>query len=139
MAFNSHRVDGPDGPVDIVALRDIDAEVRASDALVHAIGHDPLTGMAARPAMLQRIGETLGSLRGRRLAAVLCVGVDRLSAVNEAYTHAAGDLVLTTMATRIAETVGRPDMIGRGAGVEFLVHFRTSSAATRPRYWLSGS
>ena len=30
MAFNAHRVDGPAGPVDVVALRDIDAEVRAT-------------------------------------------------------------------------------------------------------------
>jgi diguanylate cyclase (GGDEF)-like protein len=85
------------------------------------MGHDPLTGMAARPAMLQRIGEILGTQRGRRLTAVLCVGVDRLAAVNEAYTHAAGDLVLTAMATRIAESIGKPDHIGRGTGVEFLV------------------
>ncbi len=77
--------------------------------------------MAARPAMLQRIGEILGSQRGRRLAAVLCVGVDRLASINEAYTHAAGDLVLTALATRIVEATGKPDLIGRGTGVEFLV------------------
>jgi diguanylate cyclase (GGDEF)-like protein len=47
--------------------------------------------------------------------------VDRLSSVNDAYTHVAGDLVLTTLAARIAETVGNPDLVGRSAGVEFLV------------------
>jgi diguanylate cyclase (GGDEF)-like protein/PAS domain S-box-containing protein len=121
MAFNAHRATGPAGLVDVVALRDIDAEVRARNALVHAIGHDPLTGMAARATMVQRLSETLQRLSGRRLAAVLCVGVDRLSSINDAYTHAAGDLVLTTLAARIAESVGNPDLVGRSAGVEFLV------------------
>lgn len=121
MSYSVHRVDNDGLTVDIVALHDIHDEVVARTALHHAMGHDPLTGMAARPAMLQRIGETLGTQRGRRLAAVLCVGVDRLSYVNEAYSHAAGDLVLTAMATRIAEATGKPDLIGRGTGVEFLV------------------
>jgi diguanylate cyclase (GGDEF)-like protein len=121
MAYNAHRAAGPAGPVDVVALRDIDAEVRARNALVHAIGHDPLTGMAARATMLQRVRETLSRLQGRQIAAVLCVGVDRLSSINDAYTHAAGDLVLTTLAARIAEAVGNPDLVGRSAGVEFLV------------------
>ena len=121
MAYNAHRVHGPQGEIDIVSLRDIDAEVLARNALVHAIGHDPLTGMAARPAMVQRLRETLGRLSGRRLTAVLCVGVDRLSSINDAYTHAAGDIVLTSLAARIAEAVGNPDLVGRSAGVEFLV------------------
>jgi len=121
MSFSVHRVETDGRTVDIVALHDIHDEVTARTALDHAMGHDPLTGMAARPAMLQRIGEILGSQRGRRLAAVLCVGVDRLAAINEAYTHAAGDLVLTALATRIAEATGKPDLIGRGTGVEFLV------------------
>jgi diguanylate cyclase (GGDEF)-like protein/PAS domain S-box-containing protein len=121
VAYTASRAQIGGRVVDIASLHDIDEEVRARTALDFALGHDPLTGMAARPAMLQRIGEALGGLRGHQLAAVLCVGVDRLSAVNEAYTHAAGDLVLTALATRIAEVVGRPDLIGRGAGVEFLV------------------
>jgi diguanylate cyclase (GGDEF)-like protein/PAS domain S-box-containing protein len=121
VSYTASRATIGERVVDIASLHDIDEEVRARNALDFALGHDPLTGMPARPAMLQRIGEALGSLRGQRLAAVLCLGVDRLSAVNEAYTHAAGDLVLTAMATRIAEVVGRPDAIGRGTGVEFLV------------------
>jgi diguanylate cyclase (GGDEF)-like protein/PAS domain S-box-containing protein len=121
MSYSVHRVETDGRTVDIVALHDIHDEVIARTALDHAMGHDPLTGMAARPAMLQRIGEILGSQRGRRLAAVLGVGVDRLAAINEAYTHAAGDLVLTALATRIAKATGKPDLIGRGTGVEFLV------------------
>ena len=121
MAFTGQTAQTAATTTHVIALHDIDDEVRARDALDFAFGHDSLTGMPARPVMLQRIGEALGSLRGQRLAAVLCIGVDRLSAVNEAYTHAAGDLVLTALATRIAEAVGRPDLIGRGTGVEFLV------------------
>ncbi len=121
MAYTGHRASAAHGLVDVVALHDIDDAMQARTALIDAVGIDPLTGIAARPAMLDRIGAMLGRLRGQRLAAVVCVGVDRLSEVNDAYAHSAGDLVITTVATRIVETVGKPDLIGRGNSVEFLV------------------
>lgn len=116
-----HRVATEDGDFDIAALQDIDREVRARRELDFSLGHDPLTGMAARPAMAERIVAALRSLGEGDQAALLCLSVDRLSAVNDAFTHAVGDVVLTTFATRLLEITGRPEYVGRGNGVEFLV------------------
>lgn len=121
MAFQAHSVTAAGATSHVITLRNVDDEVTVRNALATAVGSDPLTGLAARPAMLQRLKETLDRLGNRRLAAVLCVGVDRLSAINDAFTHAAGDLVLTSIATRIVQAVGTADVVGRGAGVEFLV------------------
>lgn len=121
MAYSAHRaVDGDGSPVDVVALRDIDEAVRARAHLEHVIGHDRLTGLAARPVMLRRIDEALDRLGPGRFAAVLCIGIDRLSVINQAYTHAAGDTVIATVAARIAGALDSPDSVGRGTGVEFL-------------------
>ena len=130
--FRARRVDSPEGPVDVYSLRDIDREVRARKELDFALGHDPLTGMAARPAMVARIAAMLRELRPDEHGAVLCMSVDRLSAINEAFTHAAGDIVLTTIATRLVAAVGSPDRVGRGTGVDFLVvvpHLRAGDDA----------
>lgn len=121
MAFTAHRAETASGPVDVVALKDIDDEVRARDQLMHAMGHDRLTGLAVRAAMVRRIADAVERLVPGRFAAVLCVGVDRLSVINDAYSHAAGDIVITTVAARIVGAVGGPDLVGRATGVEFLV------------------
>ena len=121
MGYRAERVRTPQGDVDIFSLRDIDREVRARQQLDFALGHDPLTGMSTQPVMQQRIADALRQLKPGQQAAVLCLSIDRLSAINEAFTHSAGDLVLTTLATRLVETVGHPDRVGRGKGVEFLI------------------
>ena len=122
MALSVRGISTAAGISRVVALHDIQDQVTARTALDHAIGHDPLTGLAARPLILTRLANLLDRLpRADSTVAVLCVGVDSLASVNDAYTHAAGDLVLTNVAARIATVVGDPDVVGRGAGVEFLV------------------
>jgi diguanylate cyclase (GGDEF)-like protein/PAS domain S-box-containing protein len=113
-----------DGSVDghVAVLRDITDAVAAEARRDHEIGHDSLTGLANRSLAIARIDRALDELRGSRsFVALLCVGVDRLSTVNQALSFAAGDLVLTTVATRIASAVGDPDLIARVAGDEFVV------------------
>ena len=57
----------------------------------------------------------------RSLPAIICVGVDRLSIINDAFGHGAGDHVLSVVATRLAEELGDPRRLWRGAGVDFFV------------------
>jgi diguanylate cyclase (GGDEF)-like protein len=52
---------------------------------------------------------------------VLCVGVDGLARINDALTHSGGDVLLTTVAARIAGVVPDPDLLARGSGDEFVV------------------
>ena len=121
MSVTAKAMAGPDGPHRVAALRDIHTEVLAREELAHVMGHDPLTGVAARPVMIDHIEKGLAALAGEATLAVLCVGVDSLRAINDALTHAAGDLLLTTVAARIARAVGDDALIGRGTGDEFVV------------------
>ncbi len=121
MAMTVRPIPTPVGIVRVIAMRDIEDEVTSRRRLEFALGHDQATGLPNRQSMLDRIG-FLRSVLGRgHVIAVLCIGIDALSEINEALTHAAGDIVLTTVAARIAAAVEHPDMVGRGSGDEFLV------------------
>jgi diguanylate cyclase (GGDEF)-like protein/PAS domain S-box-containing protein len=121
MFLSVRPVATPDGVSRIISMRDIDVEVAARNRLEFALGHDQITGMATRQVMITRINYIRSTTTGRNVVAVLCIGIDSLSQVNEALTHAAGDVVLTTVAARVAGSAGNPDLVGRGSGDEFLV------------------
>lgn len=123
-------VPGADGVVRVAALRDIEQEVRARSALEFALGHDQLTGLAVRRVVLGRIATEQHRLPPAMLIGVLCIGIDSLTTINEGLSYSAGDLVITTVATRLAEAVGGADQVGRGAGDEFVVLLPDLPSAT---------
>ena len=113
-----------DGSVDghVTVLRDVTSAVESEARRAHEMGHDSLTGLANRTLAIARIDKALDELRGtRRFISLLCIGVDRLTTVNQALSYSAGDLVLETVAARIAAAVGDPDLLARVAGDEFVV------------------
>ena len=107
----------------VIGVRDIQLEVEAREALEHEIGFDGLTGLAKRDVALDRIREILDT-RTSPGWALLCVGVDSMTAVNQAYTYAAGDTVLRAVAERLVEAAGAIDRVARIAGDEFVVLMR---------------
>lgn len=119
-----------DGIGRVVALRDIEEAVRARSALEFALGHDQLTGLAVRRVVLGRIATEQQRLAPGTLVGVLSIGIDSLTTVNEGLSYGAGDLVITTVATRLAEAVGGADRVGRGAGDEFVVILPDLPSAT---------
>ncbi len=119
MAASSHRGIFDDEPLIVTSLRDVSDEVGAREELAHVIAHDPLTGVPTRTAMLARLVETLNRSAGR--VAVLCIGVDTLTSINEAVSHAAGDHVLAEVTDRIGGALGSREALGRGAGNEIIV------------------
>ncbi|MFA7324805.1 MAG: PAS domain S-box protein, partial [Candidatus Nanopelagicales bacterium] len=104
----------------VIAVRDIDEQVRTEIALERELHFDSLTGLAKRELALLRTREILDGLRGRSWA-VLCVGVNGLTAINQAHTYGAGDLVLQTVADRLVAAAGAHDRVARVTGDEFAV------------------
>jgi diguanylate cyclase (GGDEF)-like protein/PAS domain S-box-containing protein len=104
----------------IATLRDVDDAVRARKGLEFALQHDQDTGLPTRSAMADRIDRALVTLAPGAQLGVLIVGIDLLSDVNDAYGFAADNMVITATATRLATALGRPDLLGRGAGDEFI-------------------
>lgn len=104
----------------VVAVRDVDEQVRTRHDLQHAVEFDSLTGLAKRALALRRIKEVLDT-REQSGWALLCFGVHGLTAINQAYTYAVGDEVLRAVAERLVQEAGAHDRVARIAGDEFAV------------------
>ncbi len=111
--------DGSAGGV-VAAVRDIRAEIAAEEALEREVAFDGLTGLPRKDPALQRIREMLAE-HAQNGWWLLCVGVNGMTQINQAYTYTAGDEVLKTVAHRLLGIVGAHDRVARIAGDEFVV------------------
>ena len=89
--------------------------------LRHEALHDPLTGLANRNLLLDRLTQALG--RGARLprppVALLFLDLDRLKVINDHLGHAAGDQFLIEVGARLQACVRPGDTVARLGGDEF--------------------
>lgn len=92
-----------------------------NDSLAHRAAHDSLTGLANRAFFEGRLSRTLSDCKPGDHAAVLFLDGDRFKEINDNYGHAAGDVVLTTIADRIRALLRETDLVARLGGDEFAV------------------
>jgi diguanylate cyclase (GGDEF)-like protein len=84
--------------------------------------HDALTGLPNRQLFLNQLGMALHrAKRTKTMVAVLFLDLDRFKVVNDSLGHAAGDLLLQTVAERIRTAVRGEDSVTRLGGDEFAV------------------
>lgn len=90
--------------------------------LAHQATHDPLTGVANRAALLDRLQLVLARARrsGRHVGVLFC-DLDGFKAVNDRYGHDRGDRLLVEVAARIAGAIRPSDTVSRTGGDEFVV------------------
>lgn len=82
--------------------------------------YDPLTGLANRALFEDRFGLALEhSKRSKKQFSVLMVDLNHFKGINDNYGHAAGDLVLITVARRLVDAVRASDTVARLGGDEF--------------------
>jgi diguanylate cyclase (GGDEF)-like protein len=95
---------------------------------------DPLTGVASRGAILERLRiEVAQARRYRHPLAVVLLDVDRFGEINDAYGIAGGDAVLREVALRMRLRVREADALGRAGSDGFLAtlpHTDDAGAAT---------
>ncbi|WP_186371657.1 diguanylate cyclase domain-containing protein [Yersinia alsatica] len=92
-----------------------------NDSLAHRAAHDSLTGLANRAFFEGRLSRTLKDCKTNEHVAVLFLDGDRFKEINDSYGHAAGDVVLTTIADRIRALLRESDLVARLGGDEFAV------------------
>jgi len=102
--------------------RDVTAQIKAENALAYQVLHDPVTGLANRFALMDRLKQALIAMErlpGR--LAVLFVDLDHFKEVNDSFGHDAGDQVLAEVGRRISSFSRHVDTVARLGGDEFVV------------------
>jgi len=106
----------------ISIVRAITERRRIQAELLERAWHDPLTGLANRSLLLDRLRQVTARLqREPRLAALFFFDLDDFKKVNDRLGHAAGDAVLTEVASRLRHGLRDGDTAARIGGDEFVV------------------
>lgn len=105
---------------------DITAQKQAELEARERASRDTLTGLLNRAGFL----DLLKAMKARMLASpepmppsgcLVVFDVDHFKAVNDAYGHEAGDILLRTVARRASRAVRRQDLVARLGGDEFAI------------------
>ena len=106
----------------IAQMQDITVARAARQSLAHRALHDPLTGLANRDLLMDRLSHALSrSARTGSSTVVLFCDLDHFKAVNDEFGHEVGDLVLVTIADRLRQVIRPSDTVARLGGDEFVV------------------
>ncbi|MBC3348092.1 diguanylate cyclase [Pseudomonas sp. SWRI196] len=93
-----------------------------NETLAHQASHDSLTGLPNRAFFEGRLIRALRNANKLdEQVAVLYLDSDRFKGINDNFGHAAGDAVLTAVATRVRAQLREGDLVARLGGDEFAV------------------
>ena len=103
---------------------------RLLDELRRSAYHDSLTGLLNRRGFFHAITALLADARRRQSAgSVLMLDIDRFKELNDLHGHAAGDAVLRTAGSVLADALRGADSAARWGGEEFCVLLPGASTA----------
>ncbi|MDD5273771.1 MAG: EAL domain-containing protein, partial [Methylovulum sp.] len=115
---------GDDGAVlhYVATQTDISQQKSASEQIEQLVFYDPLTHLANRRLLKDRLHLALmSSNRNNRHGALLFIDVDHFKTLNDTLGHNMGDLLLKQIAQRLMNCVRESDTVARLGGDEFVV------------------
>lgn len=106
----------------VVALHDVTEHKRTEERLAELALHDPLTSVANRLLLDDRLRRALDRMRrGGGGVGVFLLDLDDFKAVNDMHGHDVGDEVLCAAAQRLLAATRPEDTVARLGGDEFVV------------------
>ncbi len=106
----------------IEVFTDISVLKRSEEKLEQLAHHDPLTGLANRSLLFDRVKSAIRRMdRENAKLAVLFLDLDYFKDVNDTWGHPIGDILLQEVAACLHNAIRDSDTIGRLGGDEFLV------------------
>jgi diguanylate cyclase (GGDEF)-like protein/PAS domain S-box-containing protein len=105
----------------VVTAYDISPLREAQDSLEFLATHDPLTQLANRSLLVERIETAIGHAPERGPVTVFFLDLDRFKPVNDLLGHEAGDHLLREVARRLEQVARGDDTVARLGGDEFVL------------------
>jgi diguanylate cyclase (GGDEF)-like protein/PAS domain S-box-containing protein len=103
-------------------LRDVTEAREFGERLRHEATHDPLTGLANRALLDERIRvDPAAGLMPEEPVAILAVDLDDFKTINDTRGHAIGDRLLNVVSDRLVHSVRGVDTVARVGGDEFAI------------------
>ena len=101
---------------------EIAARRQVEEKVAHIVLHDALTALPNRVLFGDRLSLALAQAhRTKKMAAVICIDLDRFKIVNDTLGHNLGDLLLQSVAGRLKGCIREDDTIARLGGDEFAI------------------
>lgn len=96
---------------------------QAQSKLLHMAMYDPLTGLANRPVLLERLEQALQTIQSapNQGGALVLVDCDRFKSISDTLGHLRGDHLLLEIANRITTAVPEQCLVARLGGDEFAI------------------
>ncbi|MDB5855176.1 MAG: hypothetical protein JWR22_3217 [Herminiimonas sp.] len=110
-------------PQSVFAIKTDITQRKAAEDAIHSLAfYDPLTGLANRRLLVERLTASLAARAGsERNGAVLYVDLDNFKTLNDTLGHDQGDELLRQAAARIKSCVPEGETVARLGGDEFVV------------------
>ncbi|TQK50150.1 diguanylate cyclase (GGDEF)-like protein [Streptomyces sp. SLBN-118] len=94
-------------------------QAQLQEKLSYQATHDPLTGLANRALLNERLEFALGRCSAMTTTGLLILDLDGFKEVNDTLGHPAGDELLVDVARRLMGRVRKQDLVARLGGDEF--------------------
>ncbi len=112
------------------SFRDLTERLAAQERIEAMSVHDPLTGLANRRRLTERVAEAVTEAQAQHGSlALLVVDLDRFRHINDSLGHEVGDRVLLDVAQRIQGCLRQDDLLARLGGDQFAVLVCPADAA----------
>jgi diguanylate cyclase (GGDEF)-like protein/PAS domain S-box-containing protein len=106
----------------IGVVNDVTSARQRTAHLEHEVNHDPLTGLANRNLLWDRLEQALHlAQRQKTLVATVLLDLNDFKTINDTHGHEAGDVVLKVVARRLLASVRDSDTVARMSGDEFVL------------------
>ena len=105
----------------IAMLQDVTEQQQLRHSLEHMAYHDPLTGLANRARVCQRLTELFAPPVDDRRVGICVLDLDGFKTINDTLGHDCGDQLLTAVARRLDGCRGPDRLVARMGGDEFVV------------------
>jgi len=103
-------------------VMDITQRKQAQEEIERLAYYDPLTGLANRRLLLDRIQQASAmAQRNDQCGALIFIDLDRFKVLNDSLGHKSGDILLQQVSKRLLASMRREDTVARLGGDEFVI------------------